>query len=63
MRLQTARQEKWEDTQEFTDRCRALALKVMGTSEDPQIQSVYKENAERMLLTAFVSGLTGTPGR
>jgi len=63
MRLQTARQGKPEDPQEFADRCRALAQKVMGTSDDPQIQRVYRENAERMLLAAFVTGLAGTPGR
>ena len=63
MRLQTARQGKREDPQEFGGRRRAFAQKVMSTSDDPQIQRVYKENAERMLLAAFVTGLAGTPGR
>jgi len=28
---------------------------------DPQIHRIHKENADRMLLASFVSGLTGTP--
>ena len=35
----------------------------MGKSDDPRIQSVHRENAERMLLASFVSGPTGVPGR
>ena len=31
--------------------------------DDPQVQRVHQENAERMLLAAFVSELIGTPGR
>jgi hypothetical protein len=63
MKLQTARQAKNESPQEFADRCRALAQKVMGKSDDPQIQRVHCENAERMLLASSVSGLSGIPGR
>jgi hypothetical protein len=62
-KLQTARQARHESPQEFADRCRALAQKVMGKSDDPQIQRVHRENAERMMLATFVSGLTGVPGR
>jgi hypothetical protein len=32
----------------------------MGKSDDPQIQ---RENADRMLLASFISGLSGNPGR
>jgi hypothetical protein len=35
----------------------------MGKSDDPQIQRVHRENAERMMLATFVSGLTAVPGR
>ena len=35
----------------------------MGKSDDPQIQCVHRENAERMLLSSFISGLHGVPGR
>lgn len=62
-RLQTARQAKGESPKEFADRCRGLAQKVMAKTDDPLAQRVHRENAERMLLASFVSGLTGTPGR
>ena len=62
-KLQTARQARNESSQEFADRCKALAQKVMGKSDDPQIQRVHRENAERMLLSSFISGLHGVPGR
>ena len=35
--LQTARQGRNENHQEFSDRCRSLAQKVMGKSDDPQV--------------------------
>jgi hypothetical protein len=35
----------------------------MGKSDDPQIQRVHRENAERMLLSNFIAGLHGVPGR
>ena len=62
-RLQTARQAKGESPQEFADRCRQLAQKVMSKTNDPIAQRIHRENAERMLLTGFISGLSGTPGR
>ena len=61
--LQAARQRRNEGPQEFADRCRALAQKLVCKVDDPQAQRIHQENAERMLLTAFVSGLIGTPGR
>jgi len=63
MQLQTARQRRNEGPQEFADRCRALAQKLVCKVDDPQAQRIHQENAERMLLAAFVSGLTGTPGK
>jgi hypothetical protein len=62
-RLQTARQAKGETPQEFAGRCKGLAQKVMVKTDDPLAQRVYCENAERMLLATFISGLTRTPGR
>jgi hypothetical protein len=47
-KLKTAGQAKNESPQEFADRCRALAQKVMGKSDDPQNQRVHRENAERI---------------
>ena len=54
--------EKNESPQQFADRCKNLAQKVMIKSTDPQIQHIHKENADRTLLASFVSGLTGTAG-
>ena len=62
-RLQTARQAKGESPQEFADRCRGLAQKVMNRTDEALAQRVHHENAERMLLASFSSGLTGTAGR
>jgi hypothetical protein len=39
-RLQTARQTKGESPQEFADRCRGLAQKVMAKTDDPKL-NVY----------------------
>jgi len=62
-KLQTAKQGKSEDPQEFADRCRGLAQKVMGRDSDPIAQRIHRENAERMCLASFVGGLQGTVGR
>jgi len=62
-KLQTARQGRNETPQEFADRCRSLAQKVMGKSDDPRIQRVHRENADRMLLASFIAGLIGNSGR
>jgi len=59
MRLQTARQTKHQGPQEFADRCRALAQKVMCKDSDPLAQRIHRENAERTLLASFVAGLSG----
>jgi hypothetical protein len=61
--LQTIGQAKKENPQDFVDPCRALAQKVMGKSDGPPIQRVHRENAKRMLLASFVSGLSGVSGR
>ena len=61
-KLQTARQGKNESPQQFADRCKSLAQKVMIKSADPQIQRIHKENADRVLLASFGLGLTGTAG-
>jgi hypothetical protein len=63
LRLQTAKQGKNEGPQEFADRCRALAHKVMRRDNDPTVQKIHEENAERMLLASFVGGLVGEVGK
>ena len=63
MKLQTARQGKKEIPQEFADRCRGLAQKIIVEIDDPVAQRIHRENAERMFLSIFVVGLSGFPGR
>jgi hypothetical protein len=62
-RLETAKQGKKETPQEFEDRCRGLAQKGMGKSNDPQTRCVHRGVVDRMLLASFVLSLTGAPGR
>ena len=62
MQLQTARQRKCESPREFPDRCRALANKDMCKVGDPAVQRIHRENADRMMLASFVSGLSGVVG-
>jgi hypothetical protein len=62
-RLQTTRQSNGESPQEFADRCRQLDQKVMSNTNDPLALRVHRENAERMHLAPFISGLYETPGR
>jgi hypothetical protein len=62
-RLQMARQGKNESPQEFADRCRTLAQRIKCRSDDTVFQGVHRENAERMLLASYISGLVGVPGK
>ena len=62
MRLQTGIQGRNESPQEFPDRCRELSQKIVCKVDDPVVQHIHKENADRMLLASFVSGLTGISG-
>jgi hypothetical protein len=63
MRLQTARQAKGEGQQEFAHRCRTLAQKIMCKDSDPVAQRVQRENADRLILAAFVGGQQGNVAR
>jgi hypothetical protein len=63
MNLQTARQGRNETPPEFADRCRALSQKIIGKVDDALAQAIHNQNAERMLLASFISGLVGEPGR
>jgi hypothetical protein len=58
-----ARHKTDKSPQEFMDRCRSLARKTLPQVEDPVLQNLHYEQAERMLLASFTSGLLGTPGR
>jgi hypothetical protein len=61
--LQMARQRKDESVQEYADRCRSLAQKTVPQVDDPAIQKIHYEQAERMLLATFTAGLLSAAGR
>lgn len=63
MKLQTARQGRNESPQQFADRCKTLAQKIMVKTDDPVAQRIHRENMDRMTLASFVAGLSGVPGR
>jgi hypothetical protein len=63
LQLQTARQKYNEKPQEFADRCRSLAQKTVEKVDDPVLQKCHYDQAERMMLAAFISGLIGNPGQ
>ena len=58
-----ARQKSSETPQEFADRCRSLAQFTVPQVENQELQKVYYEQAERMLLSSFTSGLLGNAGK
>jgi hypothetical protein len=62
-RLQMARQGRNKSPQEFADRCRTLAQRITCQSDDPVVQGVHRQNAERMLLASYISGLIGVSGK
>ena len=62
LRLHSAKQSRNESVQDFADRCRALAQKLICKVEDPAMQRIHQENSDRMLLACFVAGLIGPIG-
>jgi hypothetical protein len=63
LQLQSARQRRDETPQDFADRICALALKTVPRVDDPQLQKFHYDQANRMILSTFISGLTGNPGQ
>src|SRR5215510_9760964 len=61
--LTQARQRKDESSSEYLDRCKILARRTLPCVTDANLQRVYNEQANRMLLTAYSAGLIGTAGR
>ena len=61
--LQTVRQRKGETPTEFLDRCRLLARLTVPCTTAPVSQRAYNEQAEGMLLSTFIHGLSFTPGK
>ena len=63
MQLQTAKQQKNKTPREFLERCRSIAMKTVPKVEDPLLQKFHYDQAQRMLLSTFIAGLSGNPGR
>jgi len=63
MQLRTAKQQKDETATEFLDRCCSLAIKTVPKVEDSLLRKFHYDQAERMLLSTFIAGLSGNPGR
>jgi len=63
LQLQMAKQRKDESPHEFADTCRNLAYKTVPQVEDEGKQKWHYEQAERMLLARFTSGLVGQAGK
>jgi len=61
--LHVTRQKKDESLQEFADRCRSLAHKTVPQVDDPMLQKLHYEHADRMLWASFTASLVGTPRR
>jgi hypothetical protein len=61
--LQSAKQREDESPLDFADRCRNLAYKTVPIVEDSVQQKWHYEQAERMLLASFTSGLSGEVGK
>ena len=61
--LHTARKARNVDAQQFADRCKALSQKILCKSNEPVAQQIHQENAERMLVASYVTGLTGFLGK
>jgi len=63
LNLHTAKQAKGEGPQEFADRCKNVSRKVMRRVNDPMAQQIHQENADRMCLATYVSGLSRNIGK
>jgi hypothetical protein len=63
MQLQTAKQKKEGKPQEYLDRCRSLAMKTVPKVNEPLLQKVHYNQAQRMLLSTFIARVYGNPGQ
>jgi hypothetical protein len=61
--LQSPRRRKNKSPQEFANKCWSLAQKFVRMVDELPAQKIRQENADRMLLASFVSGLSGIPWR
>jgi len=61
MQFQSATQQKDEAPREFLDRFHSLAMKTVPKVEDSLLQKFHYDQAQRMLLSTFIAGLSGNP--
>jgi hypothetical protein len=61
--LHNATQDKNETPLQFLDRIRILSTKTMRTSDNPLEQRILREEADFRLLTSFIHGIRGDPGK
>jgi hypothetical protein len=61
--LHEATQGKDESPAQFLDRCRVLGAKGSWRSANPIEQMVLREEADFRLLTSFIQGVRGDPGK
>jgi hypothetical protein len=63
MQLLTARQTEEETPQKLLDCYGSLAMKTVPKVQDPLHQKFRYAQAQRMLLSTFIAGLSGNPGQ
>jgi hypothetical protein len=61
--IQMTHLRKDETPTDFLDRCWLLARRTVPCTTDPVLQRAYNKHAKRMLLAAFIHGLSSTPGK
>jgi hypothetical protein len=61
--LQDAIQGRGESAEVFADRCRKLCQKTITRVENAVAQVILNEEAERRLVAAYISGLSGLVGQ
>jgi hypothetical protein len=62
-KLQEAAQGREESAEEFGDRCRKLCQRTVRRVQDKEVQKIVNEEAERILLAAYIHGLKGIVGQ
>jgi hypothetical protein len=61
--VHSTRKLKNEDPLDFADRCPGLAQNLIPQIDDPTAQAQYNDQVQKVLLTCYIAGLTGTAGR
>jgi hypothetical protein len=62
-RLQNASQERDDSPEIYLDRLRKLGQRTVQQTGDPVEQAILNREADKILLAAFINGLSGVPGK